>query len=57
MVEFFFWDAPMQDKLTLSMLYGPYLALCQFPFHITQTTGPLAEESADCITNSCYHGN
>jgi hypothetical protein len=35
MVEYFFWDAPIQDKLVLSLLYGPYLALGQssFPCH------------------------
>lgn len=30
MVEYFFWDAPLQDKLDLSTLYGPYLALSAF---------------------------
>jgi len=31
MVEYFYWDVPLQQKIDLSTLYGPYLALCMFP--------------------------
>jgi hypothetical protein len=29
MVEYFFWDVPLHEKINLSTLYGPYLALCK----------------------------
>lgn len=31
MIEYSFWSVPLQQKLDLSTLYGPYLALCKFP--------------------------
>lgn len=30
MAEFWFWAVPLQHKLNLTSLYGPYLALCRF---------------------------
>jgi hypothetical protein len=30
MYEISFWDVPLQQKLDLSTLYGPYLAICMF---------------------------
>ncbi|CCU75973.1 integral membrane protein [Blumeria hordei DH14] len=29
-VEYSFWDTPLQQKICLTALYGPYLALCAF---------------------------
>ncbi|KAK2626366.1 hypothetical protein QTJ16_004628 [Diplocarpon rosae] len=32
MVEYFFWDIPFEQKISLTTLYGPYLALSAFMF-------------------------
>ncbi|CAL3969893.1 unnamed protein product [Diplocarpon coronariae] len=32
MVEYAFWDIPLEQKISLSTLYGPYLALSAFMF-------------------------
>ena len=32
MYDFSFWEVPREQKLSLSTLYGPYLAICEFPF-------------------------
>lgn len=29
MFEYSFWDIPLQHKIDLTTLYGPYLALCK----------------------------
>lgn len=29
MVEYAFWDVPRQQKIDMTTLYGPYLALCE----------------------------
>lgn len=29
MTEYAFWDVPLQQKVDLTTLYGPYLALCK----------------------------
>ena len=29
MYEFAFWDVPLDQKISLSTLYGPYLAICK----------------------------
>jgi hypothetical protein len=34
MVEMLCWDVPGQQKVDLSTLYGPYLALCKFGFFL-----------------------
>ncbi len=35
MVEYAFWPVPLQQKIDLTTLYGPYLALCKFDFPST----------------------
>ena len=30
MYEFWFWDVPLDQKLSLTTLYGPYLAICKY---------------------------
>lgn len=34
MVEYAFWDVPVAQKIDMTTLYGPYLALCKSPLAI-----------------------
>jgi hypothetical protein len=31
MVEYAFWDVPTAQKIDMTTLYGPFLALCEWP--------------------------
>jgi hypothetical protein len=51
MYEFAFWDVPLDQKISLSTLYGPYLAICK-------TSTPILVPGylyADSLV-SCLHG-
>lgn len=47
MYEFASWDVPLKEKISLSTLYGPYLAICKKPADLQhraslKLTSPLA---------------